>query len=315
LSRPFTIKNNFEIAGSLFADSLKVGDSVPSDPIGQPFRTSGDAETEGQFAGFGSLIIGPDPFAFDIDALAYITSVETADGEDLEAGVKTAINDFVVGCKSDGIWDALKASCILAGARTLNGALVPLVGTAPTNFNFVSADYNRKTGLVGNGSTKYLNSNRLDNADPQDNAHISIFVSSAGNADSAYAGGGRASGGINNIRAFQRLASFNGIISYNRNATATNPIALLNATGFMGNSRLVGSEFIGRGEGQSQTIVFDSTSPVATSIAIFARILISTPSFYSNARLSFYSIGESLDLAALDTRVSALMTAIDGAIT
>jgi hypothetical protein len=35
---------------------------------------------------------------------------------------------------------------------------------------------------------------------------------------------------------------------------------------------------------------------------------------YSNARLAFYSIGESLDLAALDTRVSALITAIGAAI-
>jgi hypothetical protein len=56
---------------------------------------------------------------------------------------------------------AIKASCILAGARTLAGALVPLAGAAPTNVGpFVSGDYNRKTGLVGDGSTKYLNSNR-----------------------------------------------------------------------------------------------------------------------------------------------------------
>jgi len=34
----------------------------------------------------------------------------------------------------------------------------------------------------------------------------------------------------------------------------------------------------------------------------------------SDARLAFYSIGESLDLAALDTRVSNLITAIGAAI-
>jgi hypothetical protein len=104
----------------------------------------------------------------DPDAGAYIAAVEAADGQLLEFGVGKAINDFVVGCKQDKIWDAIKASCILAGARTLNGALVPLAGTAPTNFNFVSGDYNRKTGLVGDGSSKYLNSNRNNNADPQD---------------------------------------------------------------------------------------------------------------------------------------------------
>ena len=102
--------------------------------------------------------------ARDADANAYMAAVEAADGEPLELGVRLAITDFVLGCKADGIWSAIKASCILAGARTLNGALVPLVGTAPTNNNFVSGDYNRKTGLVGDGSTKYLNSNLLVNA-------------------------------------------------------------------------------------------------------------------------------------------------------
>ena len=52
---------------------------------------------------------------FDADATAYIAAVEAADGQALEAGVKTAINTFVVGCKADGIWTALKASCIQIG--------------------------------------------------------------------------------------------------------------------------------------------------------------------------------------------------------
>ena len=73
--------------------------------------------------------------AYDPDAQSYITAVEAADGQALEVGVRDAINAFVVGCKSDGIWAAIKAACIMAGARTLAGALVPLVGTAPTNNN------------------------------------------------------------------------------------------------------------------------------------------------------------------------------------
>jgi hypothetical protein len=35
---------------------------------------------------------------------------------------------------------------------------------------------------------------------------------------------------------------------------------------------------------------------------------------FSDARFAFYSIGESLDLAALDARVTALVTAIGAAI-
>ena len=91
--------------------------------------------------------------SYDPDAAAYIAAVEAADGQALETGVKDAINAFVLGCKADGIWNAIKASCILAGARTLAGALVPLVGAAPSQVGAAGGwNYTRKTGLAGNGT-------------------------------------------------------------------------------------------------------------------------------------------------------------------
>jgi hypothetical protein len=123
--------------------------------------------------------------SYDTDAQNYITAVEAADGQTLETAVKDAINAFVVGCKADGIWSAIKASCILAGARTLAGALVPLVGANPTNVNFVSGDYNRKLGPKGNGaggaSNKRIDTNRNNTADGQNDRHCSVYVTEAGN--------------------------------------------------------------------------------------------------------------------------------------
>jgi len=74
-----------------------------------------------------SWLITPtyDGLVSDADATAYLAAVQAADGQLLEPAVRIAINNFVVGCKADGIWTAIKASCILAGARTLAGALVP----------------------------------------------------------------------------------------------------------------------------------------------------------------------------------------------
>jgi hypothetical protein len=119
-----------------------------------------------------NILFIPGIRALDPDAKTYINAVEFADGQPLESAVRTAIDKFVRGCKADGIWDAIKASCVLAGARTLDGALVPLKGSAPTNNGpFVSGDYDRKTGLAGNGTTKFLNSNRNNNADPQNSNH------------------------------------------------------------------------------------------------------------------------------------------------
>ena len=250
--------------------------------------------------------------AFDPDALAYLAAVETADGEALEAGVREAVNDFVVGCKADAIWDALKASCILAGARTLNGCLVPLVGTAPTNFNFVSADYNRKTGLNGNGVTKYLNTNRASNADPQNNNHNFLRITELrGSSSVALFGAGGSGSGANGL---VRTESNDGG-SRNRSENTFTSISL--DAGAYGHSRNNASDYNVRASGVTVTASITSQAPGAQPAFVFARSEIdgSTPGFLANARLSFYSIGEAIDLAALDTRVSNLMTALDGAIT
>ena len=54
----------------------------------------------------------------------------------------------------------------------LNGCFVPIVGTNPTNVNFVSSDFSRTSGLTKNSFTKYINTNRANNADAQNSRHI-----------------------------------------------------------------------------------------------------------------------------------------------
>jgi hypothetical protein len=252
---------------------------------------------------------------FDPDAQAYITAVEEADGQALEAGVRTAINDFVVGCKADGIWNAIKASAILAGARTLNGALVPLVGTAPTNFNFVSGDYNRKTGLRGDRTSKYLNSGRNNNADPQNNAHQSVWVSQAPTSGTAtgFIGAEAADPGSSQITCGS--SSPHPIEFRHRNGLSPISRGTFAQTGFIGQTRDNAANFVNRLGGVNQTSTAASGAPTAIPVLVFARNSnTSVPGLFSDARLSFYSIGESLNLAQLDTRVTNLTNAINAAI-
>jgi len=82
-------------------------------------------------------------------------------------------------------------------------------------------------------------------------------------------------------------------------------------SGFFGSSRSSAANYVARADGIDEIETTSSQAPPATSKLIFAR---SGPSNYTDARLAFYSIGESLDLAALDTRVSNLITAIGAAI-
>jgi hypothetical protein len=256
------------------------------------------------------------PSEFDPDALAYLEAVEEADGQALESAVRAAINDFVVGCKTDGIWDAIKASCILAGARTLYGALVPLAGDAPTNFNFVSGDYDRTTGLKGDGSTKYLDSNRADNADPQNDAHVFAHVITADtrfNTTSAGVYIGGSSAGFASRRTAGGPYS-NSFYTSNRSGAAIFSGVAANSTGGMGTSRSSSTGYSIRVAGTSGTRTVASVSPGSQAIFIFADNANGTVQSQSDARLAFYSIGESLDLALLDTRVSNLITAIGAAI-
>jgi hypothetical protein len=250
-----------------------------------------------------SLFGGTNLNGFDTDALAYITAVETADVQELELGVKTAINNFIVGAKADGIWDAIKSSAILAGARTLNGALVPLKGTAPTNFNFVSGDYNRKTGLLGDGSTKYLNSNRNNNADPQNSKHVSIFISTAGTSpDNRFAGSPSVGSNGYSLLA-QTVPALLVYVGANRISNFT-PISTSHITGLFGVNRSISTQEAARVNGANTTSTVASSSPVSGNITFFQA----GSGTYTNARLAFYSIGESLDLALLDTRITQLIT-------
>jgi len=238
------------------------------------------------------------------EAVSYVAAVEAADGQELEFGVAKAINDFVLGCKNDGIWDAIKASCILAGARTLNGALVPLVGTAPTNYNFVSDDYNRETGLVGDESTKYLDSNRNNNADPQDSKHIAAYIYSI------------PAGGPSPIMGVNTVAPGGSWISRNADGTTSSQRANSGVSYSYANAFPISLKLIGVSRPSSasqshiaaqgiQTNTIASSTPTNEAINVFRAI-----GGYTNARIPFYSIGEALDLAALDTRVTRLMNLI-----
>jgi hypothetical protein len=243
----------------------------------------------------------------DPDAGAYIAAVEAADGQLLEFGVGKAINDFIVGCKADGTWDAIKASCILAGARTRLGALTPLVGTAPTSFNFVDGDYNRKTGLVGDGSTKYLDSNRNNNADPQDSNHNAAWLSQGATVSGGVIGTDTTGTGSNNM--FYETGS-TGLFFRNRSSSLTSFAGAIPCpTGFIGHSRSAAASFLARANLSTITVTRTSQIPYNGNISVFRRATAVT-----NARLAFYSIGESLDLALLDTRVTDLINAFAAAI-
>jgi hypothetical protein len=240
---------------------------------------------------------------YDPDAQAYITAVETADGQALETGVRDAINAFVVGCKADGIWTAIKASCIMAGARTLNGALVPLVGAAPTRFGTEGGwNYDRKTGLKGNGTNNYLDSNRANNADPNNNNHNSCLATSA-------VSDGRLMGSWPGTGANLISGSTGSIAFRSRTNAASVNLGAYSASGIVGMTRSNSTQVTSRRNNISTTSGQSSQSVNSNRILIFG-----VDGVFWSGSAAFYSIGESLDLALLDARVTALINAFAAAI-
>jgi hypothetical protein len=253
--------------------------------------------------------------SYDTDAAAYITAVETADAAALPTHIKNAIDAFVVGCKADGIWTPIKAACFLAGPATLVGALTPLVGSAPTNVSglFVSGDYNQLTGLKGNGSAKYLDTNYAYASGLQNNKHGAVWASEPQttgiSGGAAYFGSSDSSLGAARSQLFIPEALPLRVNTRLSDETSTQSTGTRNTAGLIGISRAVSGSYTQRGNGGNETVSVSSLSGAEGNMFVFRRNNLFS-ALATTARMAFYSFGESLDLALLDARLAAYMAAI-----
>jgi hypothetical protein len=276
-----------------------------------------------RFAG-GYPGLSSQPLPTDADAIDYLSRMATADGAGVEVGVATAVDAFFRDSKAAGVFDALKACCILCGARTLAGALVPLVGDAPTNVanGFVSGDYSRTAGLTGDQAS-YLDSGRAGDDDLRNDQHIAAWVSSPLSTGSLNLIGtdGVATAGGTNLYEEHATSSLSGASRGTGGGSAFNIAGGHTATGLKGLSRSSASSYVVR-VGESNTpVTVASQPPTSRNYFVFARNdATSPPQFVSDATIAFYSMGTSLGtdpgdgLAALDTAVSNLITAIGEAL-
>ena len=254
-------------------------------------------------------------YKYDPDAARYLAAVEAADGQALETPVRKAVDAFVAALKADSLWDAIGSSCLLCGPRTLAGALVPLRGDAPTaQGGWASGDYDRATGLAGDGTALYLDSNFPADSTDDDDHHIAVYVA---NGDP----GLHIDVGYTTATSYSQIfsnASSNLILYYlGRNSASYAPsgIGEGNTTGLIGLAADSGNSFDFRFNQTTGTATASASQSLETlNYFVFARNNNATPDVYSQSKLSFYSAGTSLDLAKLDSRITAYVTAIGAAI-
>lgn len=232
--------------------------------------------------------------------LAYIAAVEAADGQQLENEVLRAMVEFANYRIPLG-----GAAVAMIGARTLAGALIPIVGPAPTNFNFVSADYNRRTGLICTVNTKRLSTNRAGNVDPQNARHVAAFRQERFSDHTAIANGFGSGAtacywGAGGVDFFPMISS--------QQAATGSSIVTSAAMGFWGQNRTASNSVqIKAGNAALQVQPIISQTPSATVLEVFRL-----PGNNSDTglRLSYYSFGPSLDLDLSAAMVTALVDRI-----
>jgi len=261
-----------------------------------------------RFAG-GFPGLSSQPLPTDADAVDYLTRMAAADGAGVEVSVAVAVDAFVRDLKATpGLFDAIKASCILCGARTITGALVPLAGDAPTSNGFVSGDYSRTNGITGDGSS-YLDSNYAYPTVLQNDCHVAAWVSGLPTSGVL--------AGYGDIIGSGTLISLAACRMYNNGGDTFLP-SNTTASGLRAASRSDSSSFVYRRNETNETATIASTSVTHLDLAVFARQRHTlTPDNITDAAIGFYSIGTdigSAGLAALDTAVTNLITAIGEAL-
>jgi hypothetical protein len=94
------------------------------------------------------------------------------------------------------------------------------------------------------------------------------------------------------------------------NATATHSRTSATLPAFVGISRSNADNYSFRYGGVTDTVLKTSSDPEAAPIHIFKQGNNTAVNSFSNVRLSFYSIGESINLELLDARVATYMSSL-----
>jgi hypothetical protein len=188
--------------------------------------------------------------------------------------------------------------------------MVPVTGTAPTNVSFVAGDLNRQTGLLGDGTTKYIVSNVAGNANAQNNQSAFAWVSAAPSisAQRSYIGSGILTGGT----AIVSSSGTTTLNSYSQAGTLAGTAGQGTTTGFKGVSRSASASYTLRTGGNSSVITQTSETPTSNGFAVFARNS-GAPATISDARIAAFGIGSAMTQSLLEARLQTYLSALAAA--
>jgi len=274
--------------------------------------------------GFLNLNVSSGPAPYDSDALAWFTAVQAtgANFGSSPASItsnKAAFNIAFLSLKSAGIWSSIQQACFLVGPSTYQGAFVNIkLSSNPTNNNFDSGDYNRLTGLKGNGTNKWLDSGISDLTLYPTDVHIYTLLTDLGTIDnnqqryiigSCYGGDGDP---VMSLRSL--IGGLDNLSTYPFRANAVGSTTALSVIPFgIGFSR-INTEVTYNAGGAGLGSWTTETLPIGDYPAGFNYSLFRDPTVDGqpmfNGRSAFYSIGTSTNIETLNNIVATLKSSL-----
>ncbi len=201
-------------------------------------------------------------------------------------------------------WDTMESAASFVGVG-IQGVTVPLKSTMSTltNNNFVAGDLDQLTGLKGNTSSKYLNTNVADTAVTNVNSSASVHITEKGTGNFDCLLGSQETGaGFKFITLSTTLVGLNIGDAGGFNVTYPN-------SGMLGGSRVSTNSISYISDGTETS----GTTPAGTlqggNLFVFATNNGSAIR-HADARLATYHFGPALDLATLEGLQATLITEI-----
>jgi len=249
---------------------------------------------------------------YDVDAQIYIDAVNATDVT-LTTPQKVAINDYVLGLKSDGLWSLIYDQGFPIWG-TANSSAVNLKVLNTTSW--VNSPTFGSTGVTGNGSSMYGNLNFApdDAFSSADDAHVAVYIqdnqTDVNYADIGVVNSAATSAVRINSKANSATSSY---LNHLTGGASTATVA--SSAGFTLINRTSSSNIDTYKNGGSASSAGGLTSGGlgTDNIFILASNQLGSPGIYSARTMSMWSVGARLtgtQAGNLATRVNAFMTAL-----
>jgi hypothetical protein len=244
-------------------------------------------------------IIASQIASFDADAVAFFTRVTTAGGT-LSTTEKQAVNQLVLDLKANSLWTPMKAIYPMVGASAAacaqNLKSSSFTGTFTSGWTFAS------TGVTGNGTSAYMNTNLTPSVSLSlNNTSVSVYLRSNSDGLKCDIGAQNLGGQINIFSRFLNETYYR--VYESSSATMANT----NSQGWYLSNRVSSSQ---SRNFKNNTLNINNTSSTTINSAVITLAAgASTPSIggnFSDRENAFASIGDGLT----DTQASNFYTAV-----